>query len=50
MGIWSGMNLVDGAVDPGSGKFIVLPFSPDEQDLRPGDFDWVLPGPPAGAL
>ncbi|MGY3320776.1 protein NO VEIN domain-containing protein [Arthrobacter sp. TE12232] len=47
MGVWSDMKLVDGVVDRGSGKFSVLPFSPDDQDLRPRDFDWRLPRDPA---
>ncbi|RKR29820.1 DUF3883 domain-containing protein [Arthrobacter oryzae] len=44
MGVWSDMKLVDGVVDRGAGKFRVLPFSPDDQDLRSRDFDWMLPG------
>ncbi|GAA4035448.1 hypothetical protein GCM10023063_19910 [Arthrobacter methylotrophus] len=28
MGIWSAMKLVDGVVEPGSGKFRVRPFKP----------------------
>jgi hypothetical protein len=38
------MRLVDGEVDPESGDFRILPFDPDDQDLRPRDFDWLLPG------
>jgi hypothetical protein len=43
MGIWSDMKLVDGVMDRGSGKFRILPFSPEDQDLRPRDFDWAPP-------
>lgn len=46
IGIWSDMKLVDGVVDRGAGDFRVLPFSPDDQDLRPRDFDWMLRGDP----
>jgi hypothetical protein len=42
MGIWSGMRLAaDGAVDPDSGKFRVLPWSPDSGHLEPREFDWT---------
>jgi len=47
MGVWSDMKLVDGVVDRGSGKFRVLRFSPNDEDLRPRDFDWILPDEPA---
>ncbi len=43
IGIWSDRRMMDGVVDRGSGKFRVLPFSPDDQDLRTRDFDWMLP-------
>lgn len=43
MGVWSGMRLLDGVVDPGAGDFRLLPFDPDERQLRPRDFDWTLP-------
>ncbi|MET3206280.1 UNVERIFIED_ORG: hypothetical protein ABIB21_003099 [Arthrobacter sp. UYEF13] len=43
MGIWAGMRLVDGVVDPEAGVFRILPFSPDDHELRPRDFDWTLP-------
>lgn len=41
MGIWADMNLVDGVVDHESGKFRIVPFAPEDQDLRPRDFDWT---------
>lgn len=44
MGIWSGMRLLDGAVDPEEGDFTILPFDPEERQLRPRAFDWTLPG------
>lgn len=47
MGVWSDVKLVDGVVDRRSGKFRVLPFSPNDEDLRPRDFDWILPDDPA---
>ncbi|WP_246469001.1 DUF3883 domain-containing protein [Arthrobacter ipis] len=43
MGVWSGMRLKDGIVDPDAGAFTVLPFDPDKGHLRPRDFDWTLP-------
>jgi hypothetical protein len=46
MGVWSGMRIADGMVDRTAGHFKILPFSPDDQDLRPRDFDWMLPGDP----
>ena len=44
IGIWSGMRLTEGGVDPAAGTFVVLPFSPADQDLSPRDYDWTLPG------
>ncbi|MET3812566.1 hypothetical protein ABIB14_003699 [Arthrobacter sp. UYEF3] len=44
MGVWSGMRMTDGVVDPGAGVFRVLPFNPDDGQLLPRDFDWTLPG------
>jgi len=44
MGVWSGMQLVDGEVDPEAGEFKILPFNPDDGQLRPRDFDWTIPG------
>lgn len=46
MGIWAEMNLVDGVVDHESGKFRIVPFAPEDQDLRPRDFDWTSPADP----
>jgi hypothetical protein len=46
MGVWSGMSVVDGVVDRKAGDFRILPFRPEDQDLRPRDFDWMLPGAP----
>lgn len=43
MGVWSGMRLVDGVVDPEAGAFRILAFDPDDDALRPRDFDWTLP-------
>jgi hypothetical protein len=43
MGVWSGMRLLDGAVDSETGIFRILPFNPEERQLRPRDFDWTLP-------
>ena len=44
MGVWSGMRITDGVVDPDAGTFRVLSFNPDDGKLRPRDFDWTLPG------
>lgn len=44
MGVWSGMRLVDGEVDPEAGDFRILPFNPDAGQLSPRDFDWTIPG------
>ncbi|BCW11498.1 hypothetical protein NtRootA4_25620 [Arthrobacter sp. NtRootA4] len=44
IGIWSGMRLVDGEVDPSVGDFRVLDFNPASEDLNARDFDWTLPG------
>jgi hypothetical protein len=44
MGVWSGMRIVDGVVDPEEGTFRILPFNPDYGQLLPRDFDWMLPG------
>jgi hypothetical protein len=44
MGVWSGMRITDGAVDPEAGVFRILPFNPDDGHLLPRDFDWTLPG------
>lgn len=44
MGVWSGMRIMDGVVDPDAGTFRILAFNPDDVQLRPRDFDWTLPG------
>ncbi|WP_426997096.1 DUF3883 domain-containing protein [Pseudarthrobacter sp. N5] len=44
MGVWSGMRLVDGEVDPETGDFRIVDFNPEDRQLRPRDFDWTLPG------
>lgn len=44
MGVWSGMRITDGVVDPEEGTFRILPFNPDNRQLLPRDFDWTLPG------
>ncbi|MBT2565905.1 DUF3883 domain-containing protein [Arthrobacter sp. ISL-85] len=44
MGVWSGMRMTEGVVDPEAGVFRVLPFNPDDGQLLPRDFDWTLPG------
>ncbi|MGO4650231.1 DUF3883 domain-containing protein [Arthrobacter sp. 2RAF22] len=44
MGVWSGMRITDGVVDPDVGSFRILPFSPDDGRFRPRGFDWTLPG------
>lgn len=46
MGVWSGMRITDGVVDPDAGTFRILPFNPDDGQLLPRDFDWALPGDP----
>lgn len=38
MGVWSGMRLLDGVVDSEAGDFKILPFNPEERQLRPRDF------------
>jgi hypothetical protein len=43
MGVWSGMRITDGTVDPEAGTFRVLAFDADNGNLRPRDFDWTLP-------
>ncbi|KRE54810.1 hypothetical protein ASG92_24695 [Arthrobacter sp. Soil736] len=43
MGVWSGIRLIDGDVDPQSGQFEILAFNPDKGLLSPRDFDWTLP-------
>ncbi|MDR7083149.1 hypothetical protein J2X01_002442 [Arthrobacter ginsengisoli] len=40
MGVWSGMRLVDGEVDPRAGDFRIIDFDPEDRQLRPRDFDW----------
>ena len=44
MGVWSGIRLLDGSVDPEEGDFTIFPFNPEERQLRPRAFDWTLPG------
>jgi len=43
IGVWSGMRITGGMVDPDAGTFRVLAFDPDKGHLRPRDFDWTLP-------
>ncbi|MGO4589685.1 DUF3883 domain-containing protein [Micrococcaceae bacterium Sec5.1] len=43
MGVWSGIRFVGGEIDPDSGEFITLDFSPTDEQLSPRDFDWTLP-------
>ncbi|MDP9885383.1 hypothetical protein J2W21_002905 [Sinomonas atrocyanea] len=47
IGVWSGMRMVDGKVDLEAGRFDIIDFDPHDQELRPRDFDWTLPGTPA---
>ncbi|MGV0734347.1 hypothetical protein [Mycolicibacter sinensis] len=45
MGIWSGIGFDDdGEVDPSSGQFRIVPFSPDDGDLTGLTFEWSVPG------
>jgi hypothetical protein len=46
IGVWSGIRFKDEHVDPEAGTFRVVPFEPDDRDLRPRDYDWALPGDP----
>ncbi|WP_427019175.1 protein NO VEIN domain-containing protein (plasmid) [Pseudarthrobacter sp. P1] len=46
MGVWSGMRLVDGAVDPEAGVFRILPFNPDDGQLRPATSIGRFPATP----
>lgn len=44
MGIWSGIRFDDdGEVDPSSGQFRIVPFSPAESDLTGLTFEWSAP-------
>ncbi|MDQ0239285.1 protein NO VEIN domain-containing protein [Arthrobacter bambusae] len=43
MGVWSGMRLIDGVVDPAAGTFRSFPFDPDQGTLWPLDYEWILP-------
>lgn len=44
MGVWPGMRITDGVVDPDAGTFRILPFNSNDGQLLPRDFDWTLPG------
>jgi hypothetical protein len=37
MGVWSGMRITDGLVDPDAGTFRILPFKSDDGQLLPRD-------------
>ena len=43
VGVWSGIRIVDGEVDPNCGGFRLLDFDPDAGQLKPRDYDWWLP-------
>ena len=43
LGVWTGMRIMDGVVDPDAGTFKIFAFNPEGRDLRPRDFDWTLP-------
>ena len=46
MGVWAGIEFdSDGEVDPQSGRFNVIPFNPEDDDLTAVTYQWTTPQP-----
>jgi hypothetical protein len=44
MGVWVGMRFDSfGEIDPQGGSLIILPFEPQEDQLIPVAYEWLVP-------